>query len=223
MSKVPGKSTVPLYVLSGALFALAGAICYFAFALTAINEDLQTETRALRQDTIPAVLAESNAIRMEAIPLVLEEISRLNRDIGLYLDRADQLVQEANQAGKRASEGAVTGLFTGILRAPVSFVGEVGRVLPGNPQITARDREYLASEMTLLLENDEEGLTRQFEYPSRNLSGSISLVAVEKDRGETRKRTRLRVSKNDQEILDIGLLLTRRPPDGWTVVETIRR
>lgn len=107
---------------------------------------------------VPAVLKESEAIRSELpallasadkasaaiadvskqvaatrplIPVVLKEVETTRESIPPMMDRADQLIEKARVAGKEASEGAVSGVFSGIIRAPFALVGDAGRSITG--------------------------------------------------------------------------------------------
>lgn len=194
-----------------------------ADAVLADVEPILREVQTLRRETMPAILSESSSLRTETLPMLLEEIDRLHREIPVYLNRADSLVEDANQAGMRASEGAVTGLFTGIFRAPVSLFGEMGRVLPGGAGISAADRELLAVETILLLEMDEPGTKRAFEYPSDDFEGVITLLDVSKRKQQVQKRIRLEATKDGREVLDEELLLTRQPSGEWEVLDSSQR
>lgn len=182
-------------------------------------EPILTEIQAIREETLPAVLSETSTIRETTIPDVLAAITRLQREIPVYLARAEGLVEDASEAGMRASEGAVSGLFTGILRAPVSLVGQIGRVFPKSSQLTAEDQEHLAVEMALMLET-EPGFTRPFDYPTSNLTGSITFLERTEVGEEIRQRMRMKAQKGNRAVLDVELHFARVPPGEWEVIET---
>lgn len=109
------------------------------------------ESEALRGE-LPAVLNSADkasaavsdvAKQVEAtrplIPQVLKEVETTREAIPPLMDRADVLIEKARVAGKEASEGAVTGLFTGIIRAPFALMGDAGRSISGMTDEEAKD------------------------------------------------------------------------------------
>ena len=134
---------------------------------------------------IPAVLKESEAIRGELpavlasadkasaavadvskqveatrplIPEILKEIETTRESIPSMMDRADGLIEKARVAGQQASEGAVTGFFSGIIRAPFALVGDAGRSITGMSSAEAKaytSKDFqLNEEATLILLNE---------------------------------------------------------------------
>ena len=57
------------------------------------------------------------------IPQVLDEIAATRQALPGLLDRADNLVASAKDVGSQTTQGAVSGIFTGLLKAPVTILG----------------------------------------------------------------------------------------------------
>lgn len=117
------------------------------------------------------------------VPKVLIEIEKTRDSIPPMMDRADELIAKARDAGKEASRGAVTGVFSGILMAPFVFVGDVGKRLVGVSEEEAKDlseEDFSMIEATTseILENAEVGDIKTWENKKSGSSGSIKLLDI---------------------------------------------
>lgn len=124
------------------------------------------ESEAIRGE-LPAVLASvdkaSSAVagvseQVEAtrplIPEVLEEVKTTRESIPPMMDRADGLIEKASVAGKEASQGAVSGFFSGLFMAPFDLVGDAGRSITGMSSAEAKaytDKDFQLNEETSLI------------------------------------------------------------------------
>lgn len=124
------------------------------------------------------------------IPEILQEVEKTRESIPAMLDRADQLVANARTAGKEASQGAVTGVFSGILMAPFDFVGNVGERLVG--RVSGSDAKKLGREDYALIEKassellarGKKGEVKGWENERGNNSGTVKLLAVTEEEDE---------------------------------------
>lgn len=153
------------------------------------------ESEALRGE-LPAVLASadkaSDAVtdiskQIEAtrplIPEVLKEVKTTRESIPPLMDRADVLIEKARVAGKEASEGAVSGLFTGIIRAPFSMVAGAGRSISGLTEEEAKifkDKDFsLIKQVSLyLLNNGTKGDKREWNNTESENHGTVQLIRI---------------------------------------------
>ncbi len=167
------------------------------------------EVEQTRQQ-IPALLKESEAIRGELpavlssadkasqavtdvsrqieatrplIPEVLKEVETTRESIPPMMDRADVLIEKARVAGQEASEGAVTGLFTGIIRAPFALVGDAGRSITGlseaeAKQLDKKDFELVEKASLYLLNNGTKGEERQWKNADSGNHGVVVLKDI---------------------------------------------
>ena len=128
------------------------------------------------RNQIPAVLKESAAIRrklptilssankasaavvgvtkqIEAsrplIAEVLQEVETTRESIPPMMDRADSLIDKARIAGKEASQGAITGIFSGIIMAPFSLLADAGQGIVG---LSAEDAKKFSKKDFSLIE-----------------------------------------------------------------------
>ena len=153
------------------------------------------ESAAIRGE-LPAVLASADkaskavagvAKQVEAtrplIPEVLKEVATTRESIPPMMDRADVLIEKARIAGQQASEGAVTGLFTGIIKAPFALVASAGRGLTGLSEEQAKvfnDKDFsLVQQASLyLLNNGSKGELRKWHNTESGNHGTVKLLRI---------------------------------------------
>jgi archaellum component FlaC len=153
------------------------------------------EAEAIRGE-LPAVLASadkaSDAVagvseQVEATrPLisdVLTEVKVTRESIPPMMDRADELIEKAHIAGKEASQGVVTGLFSGIILAPFALVANAGRGIAGLSAEEAKDFDKkdfnLVEKATFyLLDNGSKGEERKWNNAETGSHGIVTLTEV---------------------------------------------
>ncbi len=154
------------------------------------------------QQQIPELLATGNRLASSVdhttgqlqtlTPQVLEEV-RLTRDkIDPTLDRVELLVDDAfgkaqdtltaaDSAGRDASEGAVTGLFTGLLKLPFNLLGTIASPIVETldsdirDQLTQRDIELMAEAGKRLGESKALNTPEYWSNAESGNRGSISV------------------------------------------------
>ena len=130
------------------------------------------EVAAVRK-SMPPVLAELAAYRESLVPELLAESSAIRVAIPPHLDRIEHIVYQANNAGQKASEGAVTGFFTGIIKAPFTLVKGFGGSLVEGRHSSSDDKKVITAKTLDLLNTGVVGDEVSFSGPT--LNGSISL------------------------------------------------
>ena len=153
------------------------------------------ESAAIRGE-LPAVLASadkaSKAVvdvskQIEAtrplIPEVLKEVEATRESIPPMMDRADGLIEKARVAGKEASQGAVTGIFSGIIMAPFALVADMGRGVAGLTEEEAKefhekDLELIQQAYLFLLNNGFKGEERQWNNTESGHHGTVMLADI---------------------------------------------
>lgn len=133
------------------------------------------ETEVLQKTTIPAVLAESKALRNKTIPAVLTEVELSRKELPGLLDQANEV---ARAAGKSASEGAVSGLFTGIIRAPINIVGGMGGSIFAGKKLSKEDFEKVTETSHKVLSTDLLNATEHWNNPSSGHSGTVTITSM---------------------------------------------
>lgn len=154
------------------------------------------EVEATRQE-LPAILDTSNnaikevaAVR-KTIPDILSEVKKTREMVPPTLDRVDQMIADASVAGRKASEGAVTGLFTGIITAPFRLMGNIGKSLG----LTRAEMEGLTDEDMEIMYEAAKNLSSKsvnevtkWKNPNTSTYGNIKLLNIfDKDGRECRK------------------------------------
>lgn len=162
------------------------------------------------RNQIPAVLKESEAIRGELpavlasadkasaavadvskqveatrplIPEVLKEVETTREAIPPMMDKADVLIEKARVAGQEASEGAVTGLFTGIIRAPFALMEGAGNSFANLTEEEAKafdEKDFsLVKQASLLLVNSgATGEQRKWANDKSGNHGTVKLISI---------------------------------------------
>jgi surface antigen len=166
------------------------------------------ESAAIRGD-LPAVLASADKAsaavvdvsrQVEAtrplIPEVLKEVETTRESIPPMMDRADVLIEKARVAGQEASQGAVTGLFKGIIMAPFALMEDAGRSITGlskeeAKQLDEKDFAYVEKASLYLLNSGKQGETRQWENTDSGNNGTLTLTDIysQGEYGENECRT----------------------------------
>jgi len=208
----------------------------------------------LTRNQIPAVLKESEAIRGELpaildsadkasdavadvskqveatrplIPEILKEVETTREAIPPMMDRADELIEKARVAGKEASEGAVTGLFTGIIRAPFALVGDAGKSITGMTDEEAKgfsekDFSLNQSASLYLLNNGSKGEERKWSNAKSGNHGILLLTDIysEGEYSDIKCRTlNIKVYKKDQFFKETPRSFCKNDEGKWDIDE----
>lgn len=176
------------------------------------------EVEAVRAE-IPAVLAESAAIRKQ-IPPVLEEVEAVRKMMPSTLVQAERLVLAARDAGKQASEGAVTGFLTGIVKAPFSMISGVGSTLFGSSDLNSGDLKKIDKAARQLLARDQLGERATWSNRKSGASGTV-LLEADTDTGRSDCRhLRFESRLKGKALPTQRLRVCQDPEQGW-VIDTV--
>ncbi len=148
--------------------------------------DLALEEIAAVRESIPAILDEVEAVR-ESVPAVLAEMEAYREIIPETLDRAEGIAMQLDTAASKAGEGVASGIFTGILKAPVRIIGDItGSLLPAG-KLRGKDREAVIARISGFVQNAEPGDTAVIFADNTDFSFPVKLVAEETE-GDVRCR-----------------------------------
>jgi len=160
--------------------------------LPAIVKELE-EYRAL----VPILLAELQAYR-ELAPELLAEVEAVRLLVPTSFDRADSLVANAQKAGQQASEGAVVGLFSGIVKAPLALVGGLGKPFKSS-EVADSDIVHVKRAANEALEQGVGG-TSKWSNPESQHHGEVTVLS-ETRRGKTPcRRLKLKINQSKKNI-----------------------
>lgn len=179
--------------------------------------NLLQETEKFRSATIPSILSESSEIRT-LVPGIIHEVEQVRTDIPVYLDRADELTENMRTVGREASEGAVAGIFTGIIKSPLSFFPGLRRNTEEPPEEKASDFETARS-LTQELVKGKDGDSRDWQNLADNHHGTITRVSTTAAGVITLD---LKIWDTDEKMLEHNEYTIRQLDDSsWELVELI--
>jgi len=180
------------------------------------------ESAAIRKE-LPAMLATADrasasvteiSTQVEAsLPRVdraLDEVKVTRESIPGTLNRVDGLIDKARVAGRDASQGAVTGFFSGIIMAPFALVADAGRSIAGlseeeASELTGRDHELTKQAVIVLLDQGEEGDSQKWKNEDSGNEGVVTIADIYK----TGEYAELECRKLKFEFFEAGKLLTK--------------
>lgn len=172
------------------------------------------ETAALRQlvdaqlpallQQLPPLLAEVKAVRTQTVPSVLDESEALRRDLPVMLDEAGLLLDKARDAGREASQGAVTG----VLRLPLDFLFGAGEFVLGGKVLKPEEGKALRKVAEELLAKDEVGKPVPFKLKS-GIQGEGELLAKHQGDQEGCRTLRLRAARGTDQPQELRYLACR--------------
>ena len=196
------------------------------------------EVKQVRKQ-VPAVLDEVAAVRKEipailqstdkasnAVLVISKEISKTRKSVPPMMDRADILIEKARVAGKEASQGAVTGIFKGIITAPFVLIGDAGRSIAGISKEEAkayneRDFDLIEQASLSLLNSGSSGDVREWENAKSGNYGVIKLLRIDEDdfSGNECRTLNVRLINNDDEVNEVTRTMCRNDDDQWAIEE----
>jgi len=196
------------------------------------------EVAAVRKE-IPAILVSVNKAsesvvviskEIEAtrplVPLILKEVETTRESIPPMMADADKLIDKARIAGREASQGAVTGIFKGIISAPFVLLGDAGSRLLGvsdehADKFTEEDYEIVKALSIVLLNEGEVGDKKEWKNPNSSNQGSVELLEIYADENalyeaEDGCRTLEIIAFHiDEKISDVERSLCKNDDDKW--------
>lgn len=177
------------------------------------------EVGAVREE-LPSILKEAEGYRL-LIPDVLAEVEATRIMVPETMLQAQMLVADASVAGKEASEGAVTGFFTGIIKAPLKLVsGARGSVFGSSTKLTDKDLEILKNSASYVINQNVIGKTNTWSNPASGLSGKNTLLR-EFTRGDSVCRVvRLEAAKNNKALETVERTTCLDADGVWVVADT---
>jgi len=153
------------------------------------------------------------------LPATLEEIKLTRDSINPTLDRVEDLVDDtfikatetiasAKDAGKKASEGAVTGFFTGLIKLPFKFIGSLASPIVDDldaevaRQLTDKDIKLMAEAGVEAIKSKTTGKDWSWKNPKSGNSGSITIIRKHQLHGLQCVEARIFISNKSRQIMD---------------------
>ena len=149
------------------------------------------------QEQLPSILAEVEAVRGEVpsivaqvegiqtqIPDILAEVEAVRLAIPEYLEDANDLTEKVRTAGREASEGAVQGLFSGIIKAPVNMVSGFGSNFIAGQEFTEEGQKLFQDELGKLLIDPKKGASARWRNAKDTMDLELAITRVRGKPGE---------------------------------------
>ncbi len=189
------------------------------------------EWQATRVETIPDILKESSAIRAEVpailresegyralVPEVLTETRNVRATLPVTLTRVEGIVEEAKTIATSAGENAVTGLVTGIFKAPFQLMSGVGRtIFPASMDLSKEDYQLVENKAAAMLAQSFVNDKQTF-YSDDNTLKIVMEVKREFDKDEKLCRLlAIDLTKSGKHNSNKEITACRAADGGWTL------
>ena len=200
------------------------------------------------QQQIPQILSTTdnaivalNETRDEVIPLVpptLEEVRLTRESVDPTLDRVEILVDDtyakalralesAQKAGQEASEGAIKGFFTGLIKLPFQLAGTLASPIAKTidadvaRQLTEEDLELLLDAGNQAVASNRPDREYLWENPNTGNSGSVAIIRYFELQGNRCVDARVRINNRRKEIFDKLNEFCRNAEDQWVLASEL--
>ena len=176
------------------------------------------EVEATRK-VIPDVLSEVKKTRQQ-IPPILQEVKTTRESLPGLLEDANKLVDKARTAGRDASQGAVTGFFSGIFRAPFAIVGDIGSTVFNLDQVekdeyTQDDLNQVYAAALELLNSKHTGETKNIVSKDGTIKTKITLTKIDTGGEYPCKTMRFLSEKKGKIITDKESTVCKNEEGKW--------
>lgn len=188
---------------------------------------------ATTEDAIASLQKTRNQI-LPLVPQALEEVRLTREAINPALDRVENLVEDtyfkaqdairtAESAGQEASEGAVKGFFTGLIKLPFQLVGTLASPIVKNidadvaKQITEKDIELMVKAGNRAIESGRIDSEKRWENPDSGNSGSITVNRFFEMNSLQCVEARIVISNSRRKIQDKINALCKNAQNQWTL------
>jgi uncharacterized protein YoxC len=176
-------------------------------------------------EQLPAILQQIEDVRLtiDGVRIttegVIAEVNELQEEIPLMLDRVEDISLNLQTVGEKAGEGAVKGVFTGIIKTPFNVISGVGGVFSNIKDITDEDKALFMENASDLLESGAVGDEADWRNDNTRLRGKIVLLAIEGSGSDRCCRLGISARKASKD-LGSGEVVFCRDKDGqWRLSE----
>ena len=205
-----------------------------------INETQQQIPQIV--STADYAVAALNQTRDEVLPyitLTLEEVRLMRKSMEDSLDRIEILIDDANEkaldaivlagdASKKASEGAVSGFFTGLIKLPFKLIGTLASPIVKTidvdvaKKLTEKDLELMATASKKAVEAKKIDSAWKWNNPKSGNSGSLTINRKYEINSHVCVEVQVRVSIKGKEKMNESDNLCLNKNDKWVEAEEIK-
>lgn len=208
-------------------------------AVDAVNQTQQQIPQIV--NTAENAIVALNQTRDEVLPyitLTLEEVALMRKSMENSLDRIEIMIDDANDkalkaivlagdAGKKASEGAVSGFFTGLIKLPFKLIGTLASPIVKTididvaEKLTNKDVELMAKASQQAVEARKINRTWKWNNPKSGNSGSLTITREYQIRSRDCVEVQVRVSIKAKEKLNEPDKLCLNKDKKWVEAENL--
>jgi surface antigen len=156
------------------------------------------------------------------IPEVLAEMEATRNAIDPALDRVDQLITKAETVGQKTTEGAISGVVTGVVKSPFSILGgfgeSLGTALTGTSELTDEDTKVAMQTLSTLVKKPE-GTTMDWDNPATKASGTLTLLDSYTSAGKNCIKIESKASKQGKRLAPQQVDLCEDKDNNWKIVK----
>ena len=179
-----------------------------------------------RDDVVPLVPLALDEIRLtrESIEPTLDRVEYMVDDA---FSKADSAILSAGDAGKKASEGAVSGFFTGLIKLPFQLVGTLASPVVKSvdadvlKQLDEKDIELIAEAANRAVDASGRSEEQYWENPQSGKSGSIHVLRNFESRGFECLEARIVIRHKSRQLSDETNQFCKNAEDRWVPSKNI--
>jgi hypothetical protein len=177
--------------------------------------DEVAKTRVL----VPDLVIESQGYRA-LVPDVLAEVKETREIVMPAMERAETLIANARGAGKEASEGAVSGFFTGFIKAPFKILsGTADTLFGGNNKLTKEDIALLEETTKQVIDNGTINYRQQWHNNKSGAKGAVTLLNEATEIGRQCRMIRFEIETKTQQNYSNDANVCLNASNQWQVVK----
>lgn len=193
--------------------------------VTQVREQLPAILEEVRQvrELVPPIMEEVKQLRI-IVPDILTEVAATREAIPLMLDKGETMIANAQKAGEKASQGAVTGFFKGIVTAPFRLIGGMGAMLFSvggevENELDEEDLKQLDLIGSEILSSDTVGEREDWNNVEEGLSGRLTLQSIDITDGQTCKNIRVQLWEHEKSTFDKVSVMCLDSEGNWSKKE----
>ncbi|BDD06594.1 hypothetical protein [Aureibacter tunicatorum] len=168
-----------------------------------------------------AIFSIANSVRKVAnqIPDILHTVNQTRDSLPIYLNQVDQIIDKVDLISQKAGKRASQGLVTGILTSPFAISQGLGEVVVGKKHIESADLTYIKSLIQEYLQQDKTDKVT-WKNSSTETNGTIQLKSTKKKKDYTLKKIKVTFNNVTKKKKAELLLTYIKKEDGkWYIVE----
>jgi len=169
------------------------------------------EVKSVKEE-LPKIMGELEAYR-KLMPVVLAEIAAVREIIPPTLDRAESLAKEVSKAGQEASEGAVMGFFSGIIKLPYKMFNGVKDKFTST-DLSDSDIQEMRSAVIVAMQS-EIGSRHNWKNPASGHSGEVVVISENTNEDKRCRKLRITVRKQNKQIESRNTEVCKQDDGEW--------